>query len=300
MAKFNKIREKRAKKKIENSDLKKGLLDGQDDSSKDDAVYTDGTGLAIEMTSADSPPAARKAPPAAVSVSSASRQSSATRKREEVAIEIEQFPIPDSVNAKMGQFAPRYVCMGDGDAGDTRTFVQFLYDDFQKASGACQHLKEKLDIKGLRGRPNRVTTCSAIQANPYPTFARLGLHMVRIIVADYDREFGGSANRPQIKRTAFEAELNTAIPIASGQSAPAQSSVRRPAAPAQSSAGQSSSFWSESPSGDSGSSPDASGPLQKPGNTAKAAAAEELALRESARDATTGFDDGAEESCVIF
>ncbi len=216
------IRVNTAKKRIgkANTGAVQGLLEDEAEETYD--IHTDGKGTEIEMVEAGatSPSAQAYSGPAAVPKST---PPSASKDKEEARgsssqsttaapsssnnnnVRIDKYPIPQGVKDKMGTCAPRFVIMGEGDAGNKLQFVQFLYDSKQAAEAACQHLALVHNIRKKDGSVNRVTECASAKfKNMFPAYARMNLFMVRVYAATYDQVFG---TRPSVKRKVFETQL---------------------------------------------------------------------------------------------
>lgn len=204
-----------AKKRTGNVDAKVGLLAGYE-SDEGHPVHTDGNGVVIEMEEVGSSTQAPKSP-VVTTVTSPSKTPVAVKKGSEAPAHVmeevvDQFAIPEAVKVKMGAHAPRYVCMGEGDANGHQ-FVQFLYVSENEAKQAATFLNQKLGIN-KKGQDNRVFACSR-KANVYPLFAQLKLFRVTVFRATYFQVFGNEAH-PTMTRM----NLENSLAVANGQQAP--------------------------------------------------------------------------------
>ncbi|MBX9586311.1 MAG: hypothetical protein K2X50_03545 [Gammaproteobacteria bacterium] len=205
----------KAKDRTRNPDAKRGLLDDYE-SDEVHSVHTDGNGVVIEMEEVGSPAQAPKSP-AVTTATTPSKTSAPVKKSSEapaLVMEevVDQFAIPEAVKTKMGIYAPRYVCMGEGDASGHQ-FVQFLYATENEAKQAATFLNQKLAIN-KKGQDNRVFACS-LKPKVFPLFAQLKLFRVTVFPTTYFQVFGNEA-RPTMSRM----NLENSLAKANGQQPP--------------------------------------------------------------------------------
>lgn len=226
------ISQKRAKKLAKNPDATVGLLAGHSDE-----VYTDGNDVVIEMEEVGAAPTQAPQAPKSPAVTTATSPTKSTgpaavnKSSERPAVEMEeveidQFPIPASVKATMGDYAPRFVCMGEGDASG-KQFVQFLYETEDQAKKASSFLNQTLKIARKDRTDNRLFACST-KPHIFPMFAQMNLFRVTVYPATYFKVFGKDAN-PKMSRKALE----NAIAVDKGLPPPHRGQTQSRAAPQQ-------------------------------------------------------------------